>query len=320
MFFSVIIPLYNKVEVIERTLNSVAEQTFNDYELIVVDDGSTDGSTERVREFAHSEKWRNTGCELRLFCQQNSGPSSARNRGARDAKGRFLTMLDGDDVWLPFHLSDLYKVYERYPDAKVLSTGTASVEAGKVVNRARQKVGISRFNIFDFPRGNYPLCSDTLTIDREYFSSVGGYDSRYHYFEDRAFYYKLAEDIGDFYVNWRVSALYYHDAKNSAHTTGRRSYLEYGFLQYANGEILAGRASARMKRCVASSVNHFLRGEVVRGRWESVQEMEEAFPMILGLLCKHRWFNWRQHKLSLFIWYSVEWVAIHLKNSVEKIF
>lgn len=90
---SVIIPLYNKEAIIERTLNSVLSQDYEDYEVVIVDDGSTDNSAEIVRSF-HDER-------IRFYSQENGGPSKARNTGVRHAKGDWIVFIDADDEFLP---------------------------------------------------------------------------------------------------------------------------------------------------------------------------------------------------------------------------
>jgi hypothetical protein len=95
---SIIIPFYNKRRWIHRALDSIAAQTFTDYELLVVDDGSTDGETQNL---AHYNDRR-----FRLITQSNAGPGAARNRGIAEAKGELLAFLDADDEWLPNYLKD----------------------------------------------------------------------------------------------------------------------------------------------------------------------------------------------------------------------
>lgn len=93
---SVIVPLFNKADYIGRALASISSQTFADFEVIVVDDGSTDGGPEIVA--------RHRDSRVRLVSQQNNGPGSARNRGIEQSRGPLIAFLDSDDEWLPHYL------------------------------------------------------------------------------------------------------------------------------------------------------------------------------------------------------------------------
>ncbi|PYS97477.1 MAG: glycosyltransferase family 2 protein [Acidobacteria bacterium] len=116
MLVSVIIPLYNKAPHVGRALRSVSAQTFRDFEVIVVDDGSTDGGAEVVR--AHGD------ARVRLVSQENAGPGAARNRGLAEARGRLVAFLDADDEWLPRFLETCVGLLEGY------GAGVASVTTG----------------------------------------------------------------------------------------------------------------------------------------------------------------------------------------------
>src|SRR5512143_913149 len=89
----VVIPLYNKGTLVRRALNSVLGQTFQNFEVVVVDDGSTDEGPDVVRECSDSR--------VRLIQQANAGPGAARNRGARETQAPLLAFLDADDEWMP---------------------------------------------------------------------------------------------------------------------------------------------------------------------------------------------------------------------------
>ena len=94
-FFSVVIPSYNRVDLIGATIDSVLNQSMGDLEIIVVDDGSTDGSLELLRRYA-----REQGERFTLIEQANAGPGAARNRGVARARGQYVAFLDSDDLWL----------------------------------------------------------------------------------------------------------------------------------------------------------------------------------------------------------------------------
>lgn len=114
-FISVIIPLYNKEKYVERTLNSVLSQTYDDYEIVVVDDGSTDNSLNIITQM--SQKCNTE--KIRLIKKQNGGPSSARNRGVIEAKGEWIVFLDADDLLIPYALDYFYNlIRNNRPDIK----------------------------------------------------------------------------------------------------------------------------------------------------------------------------------------------------------
>jgi glycosyltransferase involved in cell wall biosynthesis len=105
---TVVIPLYNKRRYVRRALDSISAQTFNDFELIVVDDGSTDGSGEEVA--------RHPDPRFRVVHQANAGPGAARNRGIAEAAGDLIAFLDADDEWLPEYLQRAVTAMEAHPD------------------------------------------------------------------------------------------------------------------------------------------------------------------------------------------------------------
>lgn len=104
---SVIIPLYNKGQYIARALDSVFAQMFEDFEVLVVDDGSTDNGPEIVAGY--------TDPRLRMIRQVNAGPGAARNRGVAESKAAYLAFLDADDEWLPDFLSACYSSLKEFP-------------------------------------------------------------------------------------------------------------------------------------------------------------------------------------------------------------
>ncbi|WP_303316209.1 glycosyltransferase [Flavivirga abyssicola] len=108
-FFSVIIPLYNKEAFIEYTIKSVLNQSFNDFEIILVDDGSTDNSYKIASKF--------DDIRINLIQQKNKGVSVARNVGIKNAKGKYIALLDADDIWHDNHLMELKKQILLFPEA-----------------------------------------------------------------------------------------------------------------------------------------------------------------------------------------------------------
>lgn len=116
MRFSVIVPLYNKVPYIEKALRSVLSQTFKDYEVIVVNDGSSDNS------LSVAEKVLSVVGNARIINQENTGVSTARNNGIAAANGEYICFLDADDWWEPPFLEEMDRLIKDYPDAGLYCT------------------------------------------------------------------------------------------------------------------------------------------------------------------------------------------------------
>ena len=116
-FFSVVIPVYNKGPHIHRSISSVLNQTFQNFELILVNDASTDNSLAEIQKF--------TDERIRLFQRTEPGPGgyAGRNLGIEKARGEWVAFLDADDEWYPNHLEKMYQLAQEYPDVYFMSSG-----------------------------------------------------------------------------------------------------------------------------------------------------------------------------------------------------
>jgi glycosyltransferase involved in cell wall biosynthesis len=109
--FSVVILLYNKAHIIVRTLASVLNQTYTEFEIIIVNDGSTDNSLTVINQFTLNDP------RIRIIEQSNQGVSVARNNGVASARYNYIAFLDGDDEWLPGYLAKMKEAIELFPAA-----------------------------------------------------------------------------------------------------------------------------------------------------------------------------------------------------------
>ena len=130
--FSVDIPLYNKRNAITRTIRSVLDQTVRDFELVVVDDGSTDDSYSVVSRIDDER--------IRLIHKENGGVSSARNVGIKASKSSYVALLDGDDYWAPTFLEEQSALIEEFPKAGLWGVNYAFVKGDKC-DPCRQGMG-----------------------------------------------------------------------------------------------------------------------------------------------------------------------------------
>jgi glycosyltransferase involved in cell wall biosynthesis len=111
MLFSIVIPTYNRVHLLARTLDSVWRQGFTDFEVVVVDDGSNDGTQEYLRSF---------GDRIRIVQQANGGPGAARNAGVRAASGKYVALLDSDDLWFPWTLNIFAQAIAQFREPSIV--------------------------------------------------------------------------------------------------------------------------------------------------------------------------------------------------------
>ena len=111
---SVVIPLYNKEKYIKNTIESVINQDFKDFEIIIVNDGSTDHSLEIAKQFEQPG--------IKIINQENQGVANARNKGVQYSNGEIIAFLDADDIWLSNHLREIYSLHQKFPKAGFFAT------------------------------------------------------------------------------------------------------------------------------------------------------------------------------------------------------
>ncbi|MEN6384986.1 MAG: glycosyltransferase family A protein, partial [Phycisphaerales bacterium] len=132
---SVIIPLYNKAKYISRAIDSVLAQTFKDYEIIVIDDESSDDGPVIVRKYGESR--------IKLFRQRNAGPGAARNNGLAQSNSQFVAFLDADDEWMPEFLDRCYKSLVKNPDCDAAAAAYYLGEKRKDISTEFRRRGMS---------------------------------------------------------------------------------------------------------------------------------------------------------------------------------
>lgn len=188
---SVVIPLYNKREMIERTLRSVFAQTFQDFEIIVVDDGSTDGSAEVVKSINDSR--------IHLIHQDNSGVSAARNRGISEAHGELIALLDGDDEWKPQYLETQFNLSLLYPECDVFAVNYETCDAnGKITPTIINSLPFDGedgelTNYFEVASCSHPpICSISIMVRKGVFEQIGGFPTGIRSGEDLLTWARLA--------------------------------------------------------------------------------------------------------------------------------
>jgi len=184
---SVIIPTYNRANLIEKAIKSVLKQTYQDFEIIVVDDGSIDNTEEIVKDF--------TDFRIHYICHKhNQGVSAARNTGIKTCRGEYIAFLDSDDEWLPGKLDKQIKVLQsESSEVGVVHSDLLYIdENGKNMNKLRNpKKGGYIYE--DLLGKNCVGPPSTLLIKKECFNRVGLFDNLLNAQEDWDMYIRIAK-------------------------------------------------------------------------------------------------------------------------------
>ncbi len=199
---SIIMPVYNGSKTIQRAIQSIINQSYINWELITIDDGSTDNSAEIIRSFNDPR--------IKLIQQENQGAAASRNNGFNQATGEFITFLDTDDLWLPkklkTELNTLSKHHTR--EAFVYSGYSVFDEAGQLFNLPKVKAASG--NIFEAMLWNEGMIiPGNLMVHRSIFQAIGGFPSHYRYHEDWYFSMEMAHRFQGFPTKQRL-LLYQH--------------------------------------------------------------------------------------------------------------
>jgi glycosyltransferase involved in cell wall biosynthesis len=180
-FFSVVIPCHNAAQYIATTLRGVCDQSFQAWEAIILDDGSTDGSATVIEQIAGSDS------RLRLIRRPNSGVSKTRNAGAAAATGEYIAFLDADDLWRPTYLERMAAHLRRRPEIGTAFAIARIVDAKGVPTGALSSRKSAGLDAFDFLSSNPTTTCSNLIVRREVFERLGGFPEELCHAEDQLF-------------------------------------------------------------------------------------------------------------------------------------
>lgn len=204
-FFTVIIPVYNKEKFIENTIKSVLQQSFSDFELILVNDGSTDNSILKIENFSDSR--------ITFYTKENGGASSARNFGLEKAKAKFITFLDADDYWYPDFLQEMASSIEEFPNHKIFSAAI-EVESDKVVFPSQYSIKkSSEREIVDYFVASMKttiICTSCAVFEKSVFEKVGHFDTEIKSGQDTDMWIRMGLEFPVVF-SWKILARYVYD-------------------------------------------------------------------------------------------------------------
>lgn len=173
---SVVMPVHNAAPYLDEAIGSILSQTYRDFEFVILDDGSTDGSSEKLREWAAKDQ------RIRLHrLDSNSGPADSSNLVVRHARGSLIARMDADDESLPDRLQQQVDLLQRRPDVGLVGTLCDVIDKDGSTVRTRDLWRLTRRSWFaPFPHGS-------IMYRRELFDLAGGYRGSCVYWEDHIF-------------------------------------------------------------------------------------------------------------------------------------
>lgn len=191
MKFSIIIPLYNKAPYIRKALETVCAQTYRDYEIIVVNDGSTDDSAVVAESYLqHAE-----GICYTIISQDNAGVAAARNRGVKHASGQYMAFLDADDWWDPDYLARMAELIADYPEAGLYASNYVYYKPGKTRVALNIPTGYINYPKAYYEGSAMPIWTGATIMPKTVLEEMGGFP--------------LGIKLGEDFLLWAKTALHY---------------------------------------------------------------------------------------------------------------
>jgi glycosyltransferase involved in cell wall biosynthesis len=303
---SVIIPVYNGAKTIRQTINSVLNQTLQDFEILVINDGSTDSTLEILADLIDSR--------IQVFSYANSGAPVSRNRGFSLASSEYIAFLDADDLWTPDKLQSQYQALKSNPEAAVAYSWTDHInESGELLQSGRHltvngdvypELLIQNF----LENGSNPL------IRREAFAEVGGFDQSLLGGQDRDLYIRLATRYH--FVLVPVVQVFYRMSTNSISSQVIRqekqcvAVIEKAFLQ-------APPSLQHLKKQSLARIYKYLMYRALQG-YPSPEKGRAAIPFLLNYI-RYDSSALQQWRLLLIILLKSSIIALFPPSLAERI-
>lgn len=228
-YFSIVIPVFNKEKFVATTLKSVLAQTYIDYEIIIINDGSTDTSEAVITAFKDNR--------IRYFFKENHGVAIARNFGIDKATGDYICFLDADDYWFPAFLETMNHYIQKLPEQKVFASAI-EVETKNKTFAAQysieKKSDYEVVNFFDASQKECVLWTSSVAIHKSVFEIVGVFDTNIKKCEDTELWIRIGLQFTIVFI-WKIGAKYGYD-ENSISRNLNYFFEPYTFDKYAMAE------------------------------------------------------------------------------------
>lgn len=210
---SIITPVYNAENFLSLTCNSVLQQTWQKWELILVDDCSTDGSSDIMRNYAAQDD--RVKC---IYLNKNGGAARARNQGINVARGEFIAFLDADDLWAPQKLEKQLVAFGDRTSLGLVATNGSMFDSNGVSPRLMvqpERIQRGRISLADFILKGLPLATSSVMVKAECFSKCGVFKEIYTIGEDYELWMRIIQDFEVEFLDEKLIFYRKHDANTS---------------------------------------------------------------------------------------------------------
>jgi glycosyltransferase involved in cell wall biosynthesis len=260
--FSIVIPVYNKEKFVAKTIESVLSQTFTDYEIIIVNDGSTDQSEAKISTFRDNR--------IKYYSKKNEGVALARNFGIEKATADYICFLDADDYWYPNFLETMQRYSLELSEQKVFAAAIEIETKSKSIPARYSIESTSDFEIVNFFNASQKECvlwTSSVCIHKSVFEKVGDFDTKIKHGEDTELWIRIGLQFPVVFIR-KILARYVYDEKSISRNTNYY-FEQYTFDKYA----LEEKNNSALKKYM--DLNRF--SAVIKcnlhGDWKSAQEI-----------------------------------------------
>lgn len=269
LFFSVVIPLYNKQKEIQRAVDSVLCQTWENFELVIVDDGSTDNSAQVVSRYTDSR--------IRVVRQANAGVSAARNKGIECSSHAFVAFLDADDAWKKEYLRTIHRLIGLYPEAGAYATAYEVIDT-------RKKVRVPCFDaippslwegvlpsFFRAALEGEPICASAVVVPKSVLADEGAFPLSTSMGEDKDLWERIALKYPVAYST-QIGATYFLNSSNRI----SRQY----FASIRHGAVDLHAAVENRRPFFGTALSAIERNEIPQELLPDLKEYVEKYKLI----------------------------------------
>lgn len=273
---SVVIPTYNRKHIVFEAIKSVLQQEPKNYEVIVIDNGSTDTTVEYLKSLQ---------LPIRIIRKENGGAAGARNEGIKHAEGKYIAFLDSDDLWLPGILKAQSEYLELNPNIPLVYTDQFIELKGKRINTTRftmKKLTHEEMSRFDLPgfAQNQPIHISSVMVRKIIFDEIGYFNEDLKIHEDTDMWNRISEKHELGYIEQPLAVFRWEkDSKHLLNSSARKKFINEGrkYMKLYENRRKGRELTEREKDAIAASHRKIEKLDSLIKKWEKGNITEGEF-------------------------------------------